>query len=106
MAVGDAHVFPCFQSHRLLFSHASAGARGKNTPERKFSQPGIELTCFSRGERRKYAGKKVRLNRVSNSQSPGHESDTLTTEPTRRGQNQSSNKSKYARPLQIRCLVY
>ena len=25
------------------------------------------LTCFSRGERRKYAGKKVRLNRVSKS---------------------------------------
>ena len=52
MAVGEAHVFPgfltpvltllSFQSHRLLFSHA-----------------------FSRGERRKYAGEKVRLNRVS-----------------------------------------
>ena len=28
----------------------------------------------------KYAVKKVRLNRVSNSQLPGHESDTLTTE--------------------------
>ena len=27
------------------------------------------------------AGKKVRLNRVSNSQPPGYESDTLTTEP-------------------------
>ena len=49
MAVGDGHVFPgfltpvltllSFQSHRLLFSHA-----------------------FSRGERRKYAGKKARLN--------------------------------------------
>ena len=29
------------------------------------------LMCFS-GETRKYAGKKVLLNRVSNSQSPGH----------------------------------
>ena len=47
MAVGDAHVFPgfltpvltqiSFQSHRLLFSHASAKARGENTPERNFA---------------------------------------------------------------------
>ena len=45
MAVGDAYVFPgfltpvltllSFQSHRLLFSHASAEVRGENTPERK-----------------------------------------------------------------------
>ena len=45
MAVGDAYVFPgfltpvltllLFQSHRLLFSHASAEVRGENTPERK-----------------------------------------------------------------------
>ena len=45
MAVGDAYVFPGFltpvltllflQSHRLLFSHASAEVRGENTPERK-----------------------------------------------------------------------
>ena len=39
------------------------------------------LTCFCRGERRKYAGKNSRLNRGSNSQPPGHESDTLNTEP-------------------------
>ena len=42
MAVGDANVFPgfltpvlkqlSFQSHRLLFSHASAEVRGENTP--------------------------------------------------------------------------
>ena len=42
--VGDAHVFPgfltavltqlSFQSHRILFSHASAEVRGENTPER------------------------------------------------------------------------
>ena len=65
MAVGDAHVFPgfltpvltqlSFQSHRLLFSHASAEVR--------------------------YAGKKVCLNRVSNSQPPGHESDTARRSP-------------------------
>ena len=64
MAVFDAHVFPgfftpvltliSFQVHRLLFSHAF--------------------------NRRKYGGKKVCLNRVSNSQPPGHEFDTLTTE--------------------------
>ena len=50
MAVGDAHVFPgfltpvltqlSFQSHRLLFSHASAEVRGENTPERKFGSTG------------------------------------------------------------------
>ena len=66
MEVGDAHVLPgfltpvltqrSFQSHRLLFLHASAES-----------------------ERRIYAGKKVGLNRGSNSQPPGHESDMLTT---------------------------
>ena len=50
MAVGDAHVFPgfltlvltqiSFQSHRLLFSHASAEVRGENTPERNFVSTG------------------------------------------------------------------
>ena len=43
--------------------------------------PTTFLTCFCRGERRKYAGKKSRLIRGSNSQPPGHESDKLTTEP-------------------------
>ena len=72
MAVGDAHMFPgfltsklrqlSFQSHRLLFSHA-----------------------FSKGARRKCAGNKVNLNQRSNLQPPGHESDTLTTEPSGRG---------------------
>ena len=68
MAVGDAYVFPGFLTPVLtqLF----------------FPKPPITfLTCFCRGERRKYAGKKSRLNRGSNSQPPGHESDTLTTEP-------------------------
>ena len=49
-----------FQSHQLLFSHASAEVRGENTPE-------------------------IRLNRVLNSQPPGHESDMLTTEPQGQG---------------------
>ena len=50
IAAGDAHAFPgfltpvltqlSFQSHRLLFSHASAEVRGEYTLERKFSSPG------------------------------------------------------------------
>ena len=48
-----------FQSHQLLFSHASAEVRGENTQERNFP-----------------------LNQASNS---GHESDMLTTEPPRWG---------------------
>ena len=75
MAVGDTHVFPGFPTPILtqLF----------------FPKPRTTfLTCFSRGERRKYmcAGKKVRLNQVSNSQPPGHWSETLITEPPGRGE--------------------
>ena len=49
MAVGDAYVFSwlshtstntAFQSHKLLFSHASAEVRGENTPERKVASTG------------------------------------------------------------------
>ena len=72
MVVGDAHVFPGFLTpvlQHLLFPK----------PQTTF------LTCFCVGERQKYPGKKVRLNPGSNSQPPGHESDTLTTEPRRRG---------------------
>ena len=46
----SVHVFPgfltpiltrlSFQSHRLLFSHASAEVKGENTPERKFASSG------------------------------------------------------------------
>ena len=72
MAVGDAPVFPGFLTAvlTLLFFPKS---------------PTTFLTCFCRGERRKYAGKKSRLNRGSNSQPPGHEADTFTTEPPGRG---------------------
>ena len=72
MAVCDARVFPGFLTPvltQLFFP----------------KPPTTFLTCFCRGERRKYSGKKVRLNRKSNSQPPGHESDTLTTEPLGRG---------------------
>ena len=68
MAVGDAYVFPGFLTPVLTLL--------------LFQKPPTSfLTCFCRGERRKYAGKKNRLNRGSNSQPPGHESDTLITEP-------------------------
>ena len=52
MTFGDAHVFSSFlmsvlvltqlsfQSHRLLFSHASAEVRGENMPERNFASTG------------------------------------------------------------------
>ena len=72
MAVGDVHVFPGFLTPvltQLFFP----------------KPPTTFLTCFCRGERRKYAGKKSSFNRGSNSQPPGHESDMLTTEPPRRG---------------------
>ena len=72
MAVGDAHV-------SSLLSHTSTNTAFFPKPPTTF------LTCFSRGEKRKYAGKKVRLNRVSNSQTTGHESHMLTTEPPVRG---------------------
>ena len=72
MAVGDAHVFPGFLTPvltQLFFP----------------KPPTAFLTCFCRGERRKYTGKKSCLNRGSNSQPPGHEFNTLTTELSGRG---------------------
>ena len=62
MAVGDAHAFPGFLTPVLT-----------------------QISFLSRGKTQKYAGEKVRLNRVSNSQPPSHESDMLTTEPPGRG---------------------
>ena len=54
MVVNDAHVFPgfltpvltqlSFQSHRLLFSHASAVLRGENSLKESSPQPGTKLT--------------------------------------------------------------
>ena len=76
MAVGDAHVFPGFLTPiltQLFFP----------------KPPTTFLTCICRGERGKYAGKKVCLNRGSNSRPTGHESNTLTTEPPRQGLSQS-----------------
>ena len=72
MVVGDTHVFPGFLTPVLT--------------QISFPKPPTTfLTCFCRGERQKYAGKKVRLNWGSNSQPQGHESNTLTTEPPRQG---------------------
>ena len=72
MAVGDAYVFPGFLNPVLTQLFCP-------------KPPTSFLTCFCIGEKRKYAGKKSRHNRGSNSQPPGHESDTLTTEPSGRG---------------------
>ena len=72
MVVGDAYVFPGFLTPvltQLFFP----------------KPPTTFLICFCRGERQKYAGKESRLNQESNSQPQGHESDTLTTQPPRRG---------------------
>ena len=68
MAVVDAYVFPGFLTQvltQLFFP----------------KPPTTFLTCSCKSERRKYARKKSRLNRGSNSQPPGHEYDTLITEP-------------------------
>ena len=80
MSVGDAHVFPGFFTPVLT--------------QVVFSKPPTTIpTCFCRGERRKYAGKKVRLNWGSNSQPPCHESDTLTTVSHPAGATLSRNSS-------------
>ena len=72
MAVRDAHVFPGFLTPVLI----------------QFFFLMLTTTfptCFCRGERRKYAGKKVCLNQWLNLQPPGHESDMLITEPPKGG---------------------
>ena len=74
MAVGDAYVFPGFLTPVLKQLFVPK-------PATTF------LTCFCRGERQKYAGKKSCLILESNSQPPGQESDTLTTEPPLRDPN-------------------
>ena len=72
MAVCDTYVFPGFLTPVLT--------------QPLFPRPPTTfLTCFCRGERRKYAAKKSRLNWGSNSQPLGHESDMLTTETPGQG---------------------
>ena len=91
MAVGDAHVFPGFLTPALtqLF----------------FPKPPTTfLTFFCRGERRKYAGKKVRINWGSNLQPPGLEPDKLTTEPRPGLKAFEDNKIKVA-PFKMRIFV-
>ena len=89
MAVGDAHMFPGFLTLVLtqLF----------------FPKPPTTFLTFFRGEKQKYAGKKVYLNRVSNSQPPGHECNALTIEPPRRGDNVITFKFCYS--YSQRCLA-
>ena len=72
MAVDDAYLFPGFLTPVLTLFFPKP--------------PTTFLTYFCRGERRKYAGKKSRLNLGSNSQPPGHESNTLATEQPGWGQ--------------------
>ena len=68
MTVGDPYVFPGFLTPVLT--------------QLSFPKPPTTFpTCFCRGERQKYTGKKSHLNRGSYSQPPDHESDMLTTEP-------------------------
>ena len=78
MAVGDAHV--------SWHSHTSTNTNFFPKPPTTF------LTCFSREKRGKYARKKFCLIWVSNSQPPGHESHTLTTEPLGQGRRNASNQ--------------
>ena len=81
MAVRDAYVFPGFLTPvltQLFFP----------------KPPTTFLTYFCRGERRKYARKKSHLNRGSNSQPSGYESDTLTTQPPGRGTDDKINATK------------
>ena len=81
MAVCDAYVFPSFLTPvqtRLSFqSHR---------------------LLFSHALRRK----EVRLNRVSNSQPPDHESDTLTTEPPGRGERERESSTETDRQGETR----
>ena len=89
MAVGDAYVFPGFLTPVLT---------QLSSPK----PPTTFLTCFlNRGERRKYPGKKNCVNWGLNSQPPGHESDTLTTEPTWLGSKQCGKEQTEQRTRKI-----
>ena len=73
MGVGDAHALPGFSTPvltQLFFP----------------KPPSAFLTCFCRGESRKYAGKKkIASTGDRTHKPPGRESDTLTTEPPGQG---------------------
>ena len=80
-----------FSSFPTMFSKDLFPHTGTNTTF--FPKPLTTfLICFSRGERRKYARKKVHLNQVSKSEPPGLKSDTLTTEPPGRDGKHQRNK--------------
>ena len=68
MVVVSAHVFPGFLTPVLILLFFP-------------KSPTTFLTCFCRSEKQKYTVKKVCINRGSNLQPTGHESDMLTTEP-------------------------
>ena len=92
MAVSDPYVFPGFLTPvltQLFFP----------------MPPTTFLTCFCRGKRQKYAGKKSHVNQGSNSQPPGHESDMLTTEPPGRGQN-FENPPRWLSGVSVRLLTW
>ena len=67
--------------------------------------PTTFLTCFCRGERRKYVEKNSRIHRGSNSQPPGHESGTLTTKPTGRRIQQKINNLNKIRNLESPVII-
>ena len=74
----------------LSVTHASFLAFSTSTNTTVFPKPPTTfLTGFCRGKRRKYAGKKLCLNQVSNSQTAVHESDRLTIEPPGQGENKT-----------------
>ena len=73
-------------SWRLVTHYVFSGFLTPVLAQLLFPKPPTSfLTYFCKGKSRKYAGKKSRLNRGSNSQPPGHESDKLITEPPGRG---------------------
>ena len=96
MVVGDAHVFPCFLTPvltQLLFP----------------KPPTTFLTCFCRGERQKYAWKKVCLNR---DQTHNHQVMSLTRSPLShlgRARNDLHSEmnicTEFEEPMSILCLV-
>ena len=99
----NATITPKFISWRSV-THMCSWLSHTSTNTNFFPKPPTTfLTCFSRVVRQKYAVKKFRLNRVSNSQPPGHESDMLTTERPKWGLSSAdwSNKIFYLPFMQL-----